>query len=178
MVLRWPVLLSLRPIGKLPGPKAAARQALQPQAPLTLQLRPRVSTVGGGAHARQPCASQAASHGRACGPSAGCHTCPCLPLPGVGIRGVGQQPAHPCPYPWLCLWLCPLCCYYACPLPNTTSKKTCNCHVLFIGHGGVPAVLQPACGAFPARPRRAYQKTTSLCSSLGIPFPDSVSKFF
>ena len=47
------------------------------------------------------------------------------------------------------------------PSPNTTSKKICNCHVLFIGRGGVSAVLQPACGAFPARSRRAHQKKTS-----------------
>ena len=62
------------------------------------------------------------------------------------------------------------------PSPNPTSEKNCNCHVLFIGSGGVFAVLQPVCGAFSAHFRRAYKKSNQLVLPVEHPLSEFRSK--
>ena len=58
------------------------------------------------------------------------------------------------------------------PAPTPPAKKNCNCHALFIGSGGVPAVLQLVCGAFPAHFRRAYKKSNQLVLLVGHPLSE------
>ena len=62
------------------------------------------------------------------------------------------------------------------PSPNPTSEKNCNCHVLFIGRGGVFAILQPVCGAFSAHFRRALKKSNQLVLLVGHPRSEFRSK--